>query len=157
VYKITPARADPAVRFARAKLIKARHEALTKEGKGRPPFYIFADESWAWARSYKKGRFCDRGDTKRPSAPRKTSFLPKVNTFGMLTEKSLRTYDVPPSKEGKSGVKFADFFKLLKATVPPLLKTWRPWPWQKTGRAVVLRARSRAAGDAAVQPGPESN
>jgi hypothetical protein len=75
VYKITPARADPAVRFARAKLIKARHEALTKEGKGRPPFYIFADESWAWARSYKKGRFCDRGDTKRPSAPRKTSFL----------------------------------------------------------------------------------
>jgi hypothetical protein len=75
----------------------------------------------------------------------------------MLTEKSLRTYDVPPSKEGKGGVKFADFFKLLKATVPPLLKTWRPWPWQKTGRAVVLRARSRAAGDAAVQPGPESN
>jgi hypothetical protein len=32
-------------------------------------------------------------------------------------------------------VKFADFFKLLKATVPPLLKTWRR---QANGRPLVF-------------------
>jgi hypothetical protein len=118
--KPAPAGADPVKRLQFCKTIKARHLELVRASpNGVQPFYVFQDESWIWARSYKKGQFVAKG-SKNPDAPRKGTFVPKVNTMGLLTEKSFRTYDMPTGNVG-----FAQFFDVLKKAITPLLPTWR--------------------------------
>jgi hypothetical protein len=132
---------DPQQRldFARAWLKKAARRKM---------YYVFSDESWIPARSYKRGQYVKKRDVRRdakrrskadrPVSKRMTRFAPKVNSFAILTERKLRFWDMPPGEGKRGGVTAEQHSKLLKQVLGPLLPTLRR---EAGGRRIVFVRR----------------
>ena len=135
-YRDVPAKADATKRLAfatselaaydkavtaTAKVTKAREGAKPK----LHPYYIFTDETWCNATHRRKGKFVSEGDP-RPENKVKERFVPKVNTYGILTEDRLLVYDMPEEGDGpRGGITKAQFAVCLKAWLSPQLAAIR--------------------------------
>ena len=128
-----PAKARPDERLAFAKAqLKLIDEHVAKHGA--PPFYVFGDETWCNATHRVKGKYC-KPDDPRPVVKCKERFVPKVNTFGVLTEKRLHAWDMPDGQGKRGGVVGAQFVKFFMAKVGPLVCNIKK---QAKGRDIVV-------------------
>lgn len=116
--RMVPAKYNEAVRLAFAK------EEL-KRMKAQPYYYVFMDEFWCNATHRQKGRFIDEGE-ERPQVKGKERHVPKVNTFALLTEEKLHTWDMPDVGDGpKGGVTQAQFLKCFYKWLAPLIPRFK--------------------------------
>ena len=104
----------------------AKKELARWHNGGKKFFYVFMDEFWCNATHRRKGKYVAKG-ARKPVVKCNERHVPKVNTYAMLCEKRLVTWDMPPGEGKKKGVTKAQFIKFFKQCVGPWMANLKKW------------------------------